>query len=506
MELFSLLLMGFTVALTPINLLFATGGVIIGQIVGILPGLGPMVTIAVLLPFTYGLDPIPAIMAFAGIYYGSQFGGAISAILVNAPGTESAVVTALEGYPMAQKGQGGLALATAAISSFTGGIIGTVALVLLSPLMIRVVLNFGAPEYFALMVFALACITGLSEGSTFPKTLFSICVGLGLAMIGMDPVSSSARMTFGIGQLYEGIDFIVLAIGMFAFAEVIKNLNRADNLKPKNKVVVNSKVGITLKEWLNIFPTTIRGSIIGFFIGVLPGVGTTTSSPLAYVVEKNLAKSKDNFNKGEVKGVAVGESSNNAGSMGAMVPLLTMGIPGSGTTAIMLTAFMILGIMPGPLLFQEQPDLVWGLIASFVIGNFILLALNLPLVRFLVKILEVPDEILFTLVLLLATIGAFSLGMRTFDIWLVLIFGIMGHFFKRFKFPLAPVLVSLILGRMIENNFARSMAMSGKDLSILVSSPISVLLLLAAVFFLLLPIFIKRLHKRKIREEISISE
>ncbi|MFZ5946195.1 MAG: tripartite tricarboxylate transporter permease [Bacillota bacterium] len=497
MELLSSIIMGFKVALAPINLLFATAGVIIGQIVGILPGLGPMVTIAVLLPFTYGLDPIPAIMAFAGIYYGSQFGGAISSILVNAPGTESAVITALEGYPMAKKGKAGLALATAAVSSFTGGMIGTVALIVLSPLMVKVVLTFGAPEYFALMMFALACITGLSEGSTLPKTMFSICIGLGLAMIGMDPVSSSARMTFGIGQLYEGIDFIVLAIGMFAFAEVIKNLSKVSHNQPKEKVVVDSKVGITYKEWLYILPTTIRASFIGFFIGVLPGVGTTTSSPLAYVTEKNLTKNKENFNKGEAKGVAAGEASNNAGAMGAMVPLLTMGIPGSGTTAIMLTAFMILGIMPGPLLFTEQPKLVWGLIASFFIGNFILLALNLPLVRYLVKILQVPNEILFTLVLLLATIGAYSLGMRTFDIWLVLIFGIMGHFLKRYNFPLAPVLVSLILGRMIENNFARSMAMSGKNPGIFFERPISVLLLIAASLFLFIPPAIVLISKKR---------
>ena len=501
MEIFSSLLMGFKVAMLPMNLLFATAGVIIGQIVGILPGLGPMVTIAVLLPFTYGLDPIPAIMAFAGIYYGSQFGGAISSILVNAPGTESAVITALEGYPMAKKGQAGLALATAAVSSFTGGTIGVIALVLLSPLMIKLVLTFGAPEYFALMIFALACITGLSEGSTFPKTMFSICIGLGLAMIGMDPVSSSARMTFGIGQLYEGVDFIVLAIGMFAFAEVLKNLHKADDAKPKEKVVVNSKVGITYKEWLYILPTTIRAAFIGFFVGVLPGVGTTTSSPLAYVMEKNLAKDKGNFNNGEAKGVAAGESSNNAGAMGAMVPLLTMGIPGSGTTAIMLTAFMILGIMPGPLLFTEQPQLVWGLIASFFIGNFILLALNLPLVRYLVKILQVPNEILFTLVLLLATIGSYSLGMRTFDIWLVIIFGLMGHFLKRYNFPLAPVLVSLILGRMVENNFARSMAMSGKSVSIFFSRPISVFLLIAAVLFLILPPIIGYIRKKRTTQD-----
>ncbi|KJS80685.1 MAG: hypothetical protein JM58_18455 [Peptococcaceae bacterium BICA1-8] len=497
MELLSSLLMGFKVAMAPMNLLFATAGVIIGQIVGILPGLGPMVTIAVLLPFTYGLDPVPAIMAFAGIYYGSQFGGAISAILVNSPGTESAVITALEGYPMAKKGKAGLALATAAVSSFTGGTIGVIFLVLLSPLMIKVVLTFGAPEYFALMIFALACITGLSEGSTFPKTMFSICIGLGLAMIGMDPVSSSARMTFGIGQLFEGIDFIVLAIGMFAFAEVLKNLNKVNDTKPKEQVVIDSKVGITYKEWLYILPTTIRSAFIGFFIGVLPGVGTTTSSPLAYVFEKNLAKNKENFNKGEAKGVAAGESSNNAGAMGAMVPLLTMGIPGSGTTAIMLTAFMILGIMPGPLLFTEQPKLVWGLIASFFIGNFILLALNLPLVRYLVKILQVPNEILFTLVLLLATIGSYSLGMRTFDIWLVVIFGLMGHFLKRYKFPLAPVLVSLILGRMVENNFARSMAMSGKSINIFFSRPISVFLLVAAVAFLILPPIIGWIRKKR---------
>ena len=356
MSMFSNLAMGFSVALTPLNFLFALCGVIIGQIVGILPGLGPIVTIAVLLPFTYNLDPVPALMAFSGIYYGSQFGGAISAILVNAPGTEAAIITAMEGYPMARKGKVGLALATAAISSFVGGIFGTVLLTVFSQQLASLVINFAAPEYLALMIFALICISGLTEGTTFPKCCMSICIGLMIGTVGLDKVTSTQRYTFGILNLYEGISFVILAIGMFAFAEVLRNLRRMKEHEVQ-KIVIDDKVKISFKEWKRILPTQLRSSLSGFFIGVLPGVGSTTSTPLAYLTEKAIDP-KGDWGNGEIKGVAAGESSNNSCAMGALVPLLTMGIPGSGTTAIMLSAFMILGISPGPLLFTNQPDLV----------------------------------------------------------------------------------------------------------------------------------------------------
>lgn len=494
MEVFSNLLMGFQVAFTPMNFLFALAGVVIGQIVGILPGLGPIVTIAVLLPFTYNLDPIAAIVAFSGIYYGSQFGGAISAILVNAPGTEAAIITAMEGYPMARKGQAGKALAAAAISSFVGGIIGTVLLTVLSKPITHLVVAFAAPEYLALMIFALVCISGFSENTTLPKCCFSICVGLAIGTIGMDSTTGAIRLTFGNLNLYEGVSFVILAIGMFALAEVFRNLHRETADRPREKMVIDGKVSLSRKEILDIVPTQVRSSISGFLIGVLPGVGSTTSTPLAYLMEKSLYKDGD-WGNGEIRGVAAGESSNNSCAMGALVPLLTMGIPGSGTTAIMLSAFMILGIQPGPLLFQNDPEMVWGLIASFFIGTCILLAINLPLVKYCAKLVQIPSEILFLSVLLLSVVGAYSVSQRTFDIWMILLFGVVGLFFSKARLPLTPCLVSLLLGELMEVNLARSVVICDHSVLVFLQRPIVAVFLALAVLVLAGP-RLYRLAKR----------
>lgn len=494
MEVFANLLMGLRVALTPVNFLFALGGVLIGQVVGILPGLGPIVTIAVLLPFTYNLDPIAAIVAFSGIYYGSQFGGAISAILVNAPGTEAAIITAMEGYPMARKGQAGKALAAAAISSFVGGILGTVFLTVLSGPITNLVILFSAPEYLALMIFALVCISGFSENTTLPKCCFSICVGMAIGTIGLDSTTGTARLTFGNLNLYEGISFVILAIGMFALAEVFRNLHRDTAEKPVEKMTINSEVRLTKAELLNILPTQIRSAISGFFIGVLPGVGSTTSTPLAYLAEKNLYK-KGDWGNGEIRGVAAGEASNNSCAMGALVPLLTMGIPGSGTTAIMLSAFMILGIQPGPLLFQNNPEMVWGLIASFFIGTCILLAINLPLVKYCAKLVEIPNEILFLSVLLLSVVGAYSISQRTFDIWMILLFGVVGLFFSKAKLPLTPCLVSLLLSEMIEVNLSRTVVICNHSVLEFVERPIVAVFLFLSVLVLVGPKIYRKIKK-----------
>lgn len=492
MNLLSNLIMGFGVAFTPMNFLYSFFGVIIGQIIGILPGLGPLVTIAVLLPFTYNLDPIPALMAFSGIYYGSQFGGAISAILVNAPGTEAAIITAMEGYPMARKGKAGLALATAAVSSFVGGIIGSILLTILSKPLSVLVVNFAAPEYLALMIFALMCISGLTEGTTFAKCCVSICIGLMIGTIGLDKVTGTTRFTFGNINLYEGISFAILAIGMFAFAEVLRNLRHMDESE-RQKIVIDDKVKISLKEFFRILPTQLRAAFSGFFVGVLPGVGSTTSTPLAYLTEKAIDPKAD-WGNGEVKGVAAGEASNNSCAMGALVPLLTMGIPGSGTTAIMLSAFMILGVTPGPLLFTQQPQLVWGLIASFFIGTCLLLVINLPLVKYCAKIVELPNEILFVSVLLLATLGAYSCTQRWFDVWLMLIFSVLGLVFAKFKLPLTPCLVSLLLGDLMETNLARTVVICEHSVSNYLSRPIVLTFLIASVVVIAFP-RVKRMIK-----------
>lgn len=495
MSLLSNLLLGLSVAIKPMNLLFCFGGVMIGQIIGILPGLGPIVTIAVLLPFTYNLDTIPALMALSGIYYGSQFGGAISAILVNAPGTESAIITATEGYPMARKGQAGLALATAAVSSFTGGIIGAVLMVLLSEPLNIFVIKFAAPEYLALMIFAMICISGLTEGTTFLKCCMSICIGLMIGTIGMDTVTGNVRYTFGLIGLYEGISFVILAIGLFAFAEVLRNLKR-DAGDGFGKITITEKVTISFRQWAKLFPTQLRASISGFFIGVLPGVGSTTSTPLAYMMEKAIDKNGQ-WGKGEIKGVAAGESSNNSCAIGALVPLLSMGIPGSGTTAIMLSSFMILGVQPGPLLYIQQPDLAWGLIVSFFIGTTMLLIINLPLVKYCAKIVELPNEILFTSVLLLATVGAFSVSQRWFDVELMLIFSFLGLLFSKIKFPLTPCLVAMLLGDLMEANLARTVVICDHNVITYLSRPIVMFFTIAAIFVAAFPRVSRMIRHRK---------
>lgn len=496
MEVFSNLFMGLQVALTPINFIFALCGVVLGQVVGILPGLGPIVTIAVLLPFTYSLDPVAAIMAFSGIYYGSQFGGAISAILVNAPGTEAAIITALEGYPMAKAGRAGKALATAAVSSFVGGIIGTILLTVLSGPMTDMVILFAAPEYFALMIFALVCISGFSENTTLPKCCFSICVGAAIGTIGIDSATGTTRLTFGNTSLYEGIGFVIVAIGMFAFAEVLRNLTNIHSEHKTEAVRVSGDVKISFAEVKELLPTQLRSAITGFFIGVLPGVGSTTSTPLAYLTEKKFYP-KGNWGNGEVRGVASGEASNNSCAMGALVPLLTMGIPGSGTTAIMLSAFMILGIQPGPLLFQNNPEMVWGLIASFFIGTCILLAINLPLVKYCAKIVEIPTNFLFMSVLLLAVVGSFSVSQRFFDVWMMLLFAVVGLLFSKFKFPLTPCLVSLLLIDSIEVNLSRSFVICDHSFQAFISRPIVALFMFLAVAVIVVPRAFKLYKKKK---------
>lgn len=429
METLKSLVMGFSVLMTFENIMYALGGVVIGQIVGILPGLGSVVAIAVLLPFTYSLAPVPALVAFCGIYYGSQFGGAISSILVNAPGTESAIMTTVDGYPMAKNGQAGRALGTAAISSFTGGLIGSVLVVVLAGPLVKMIISFAAPEYLALMIFALACITGMAEKTSQAKSIIAIVTGLALGTVGLDVSFGAPRMAFGNLALYDGISFIVLAIGVFAMAEVIRNISNAkhEGLHRIHAMEVVGRVGISLKDWKFIIPTQIRSSLIGFFIGVLPGVGAATATPLCYSIEKKvIGEDKGEWGKGEIRGVAAPESANNACALGALMPLLTLGVPGSSSAAIMLTAFKILGIAPGPLLFKNHPDILWALIASFFLGNVILLVINLPLVRYCVKLVQVPTELLFMAVWILAVVGSYAVGLRVFDIGMICVLSILG--------------------------------------------------------------------------------
>lgn len=499
MEVLRNLGMGFAALLSVQNILFAIAGILLGEIVGILPGLGPVVTIAVLLPFTYSLEPLPALVMFCGIYYGSQFGGAISSILVNAPGTESAVMTAVEGYPMAKRGEAGKALAAAAISSFIGGIIGSLLVAYLANIVVALIISFGAPEYLALMVFALCCIVGMSENTTIWKSMIAICTGLAIGTIGQDKAQGIIRMAYGEMNLYEGVDFAVMAIGMFAVAEVFRNLSaaRRDGIESMKPMEITGKVGLTKKELLYILPTQIRNTLFGFFIGVLPGVGTATSTPLSYALEKRINKNKGRWGDGELRGLAAAESSNNACAMGALMPLLTMGVPGSSAAAIMLSAFMILGITPGPLLFTQQPNLLWGIIASFFIGNILLVVINLPLVKYFVKIVKIPAEILYVAVGILSLVGAFSVANRVFDIGVVIVLALISIAFGICKIPLAPMLVAVLLGEMMETNLARSMVICHQNWNEFFSRPIVLVFITLSVFIIIVPKLLSLIEKRK---------
>lgn len=499
MEVLKNLGMGFVSLLSFQNIAFCIAGVLLGQIIGILPGLGPVVTIAVLLPFTYSLQPLPALVMFCGIYYGAMFGGAIASILVNAPGTESAVMTAVEGYPMAKRGEAGKALATAAISSFIGGIIGSFLTAYLANFVVRLIISFGAPEYLALMIFSLCCIVGMSENTTVMKSVISVCFGLAIATIGQDKGLGIPRLTFGNMNLYDGVDFAVMAIGMFAVAEVFRNISKArrDGLENMKAMEISGKVGLSKKEILHILPTTIRNTVFGFFIGVLPGIGTATSTPLSYALEKKIQKNKGRWGDGEILGVAAAESSNNSCAMGALMPLLTMGVPGSSAAAIMLSAFMIMGITPGPLLFSEHPDLLWGIIASFFIGNVLLLIINLPLVKYFVKIVNIPADMLYVAVGILSIVGTYSIGHRVFDLWIILILAIISIVFSICKIPLAPMLVSVLLGDMLETNLGRSMVICKKSWILFFSRPIVLVFIILSIVVIVVPKIIAVIEQRK---------
>jgi putative tricarboxylic transport membrane protein len=401
---------------------------------------------------------------------------------------------------MARKGEAGRALGTAAVSSFTGGMLGSILLVILSGPLVKMVIYFAAPEYLALMVFAMACITGMAEEASQAKSIIAICTGLALGTIGLDPSVGAPRMTFGNMDLWDGISFIVLAIGVFAMAEVMRNVSsgKKDGLHGLQAMEVKGRVGISLKDWKFIIPTHIRSTAIGFFVGVLPGVGAATATPLCYSIEKKVIGEKNGqWGKGEIRGVAASESANNSCAMGALMPLLTLGVPGSSSAAIMLTAFMILGIDPGPLLFQKHPDILWGLIASFFIGNVILLVINLPLVKYCVKLIKIPSELLFMAVWILAVVGTYSVAFRVFDIGLICILSVLGIAYGICKIPLAPMLVAILLGRLIEYYLAATIILCRRSFTNFLSRPVVLVFIVLSVLVLVLPALRDRFSKKR---------
>lgn len=492
MDVFHGLLQGFEIALSFQGLMFVFIGVAVGTIIGMIPGLGPITAIAVMIPITYGMDPAIALLLMAGVYYGAAYGGAAASILLNAPGTSESVATTFDGYPLAKKGQAGKALAIAAIGSFVGGTISIIGLTFLAPLLSKVAVSFGPPEYFALMLLGLTAIASLSDGSTI-KALISGVIGLMIATVGIDAQTGTARFTFGNPHLLEGIDFLVIALGLFALAEVASLIkNRREKASDMHRV---GSLKLSKKEVKELAPTMGRGSVIGFLVGVLPGAGGTIASFLSYISEKKFSKNPKEFGKGAIRGVAAPESANNAASGGAFVPLLSLGIPGSGTTAVMLGALIVLGIQPGPLLMADHPDVFWGVIASMYIGNILLLILNLPLIPYISKILLLPRQLLISLIIVFCIIGVYAVSFSTFDLYLLLGFGVLGYVMRIIKFPAAPMLLAFILGGMMEQAFRQSLTISNGSLSIFITSPVAAVMLVVALLAFLVPIIKSRKPK-----------
>jgi putative tricarboxylic transport membrane protein len=480
---------GFAIALTPANLLFGFIGVVLGTAVGVLPGIGPAVAISLLLPTTFGLEPTTAFIMFGGIYYGSMYGGSTTSILVNTPGDASSAVTTIDGVQMARKGRAGAALTTAAVGSFVAGTFGTMMLMLLAPILVEAALQFGPPEYFALMVLALTTVGALA-GDSPARAAAATCIGLLLAMVGIDLQTGVARMTFGRPELLGGIDIVLAAVGLFAIGEVLWVASHYAGAPQPRPTVVGSLM-MTREEWRRSIPAWIRGTLVGFGVSVLPGAGGTFASFLSYGIEKSVSKHPEEFGHGAIEGVAGPEAANNGSAAGAMVPLLGLGIPGSGTTAVMLAAFQLYGFTPGPLLFQQKPDLVWGLIASLYIGNVLLLILNLPLVGIWVRLLAIPQPTLMGIVVIFATLGAYSLNGSVSDV--VLAFGLGGLAFllRSFAFPLPPVLLGLVIGPLLEQEMRRSLSISGGDASIFFTRPIAATLLAIAAIAVVVPRLLK---------------
>src|SRR5688572_24242841 len=486
MEVLANLAHGFAIAFTPTNLLFCFLGVLLGQAIGALPGIGPSAGIAILMPLTFGGDPIAAVIMFAGIYYGAQYGGTITSVLVSIPGESSTVMTSIDGYQMARNGRAGAALGIAAIGSFIAGTLGTVGLMLAAPALARAALFFGPPEYFALVVMGLAALATVS-GSVL-KGLITGVVGLLIATIGVDPQMGDQRFTFDQIWLLDGIEFLVLAVAVFGVGQVLATL--AHKIPPPITTSIRN-VWPTAEDFRTCRLPILRGSIIGYLIGVLPGAGATIASFISYAVEKKVSKSPERFGNGAIEAVAAPEAANNAASAGAMVPMLALGIPGSGTTAVMLGALIMFGLRPGPQLFQQHADLVWAIIASMYIGNVILLILNLPLAPLFAVLLRVPYAVLYPVILALCIVGVYSQSNSIDDLWVMVVFGVLGYFMKQYDFPAAPLILGLVLEPLFENALRQSLTLSHGSLAIFVTRPVSATLLVITAAFIFAPYILR---------------
>ncbi len=496
METLTHILNGFSVCLQPINLWYTFLGVFMGTIIGVLPGIGPSAGIALLIPVTFGMDPTSALIMMAGIYYGTKYGGSTTAILIRTPGEAASVMTSIDGYEMARKGRAGAALAVSAIGSFIAGTIGVIALTLFAVPLTSMALKFGPAEYFTLMLFAMTAVASLS-GKSPAKGLLSTILGLMIATIGIDLQSGQPRYTMDIPEFQDGVGFIVVVVGLFAVAEVFRGMEGIYKGTAAQMIRISGKLWLTREEWKRAIGPIWRGGIIGFIIGVLPGAGGTIASILSYTTEKRLSDHPEEFGKGAIEGVAGPEAANNSDTAGAMVPLLTLGVPGGGATAVMLGAFIMYGIQPGPLLFQNRPDIVWGLIDSMYIGNVMLLILNLPLIGLFVRLLYIPSGILYPLIVAISVIGTYAINGSMLDLYLILLFGVVGYIFDKVDIPVAPLVLSLVLGGIMEQSFRQAMTISGGNPAVFVGSGITVTMVVLSVISIATPFILPRLKALK---------
>lgn len=484
---------GLSTAVMPINLLMVVVGCFAGTFIGMLPGLGPITAIALMIPITYGFDPSTGLILMAGVYYGAIFGGSTSSILINAPGVAGTVATAFDGYPMAQQGHAGKALAIAAYSSFSGGTIAAIFLLVAAPALASVSLSFQSADYFALMVLGLTAVSAFAGKGQVLKAITMTLFGIMLSTIGTDPAAGVARFTFGSMDLVDGISFLLLAMSTFALSEALLQILRPtkDTRTDEQKALRNlGSMKLTKEEVKIMTPVIARSSVLGFFTGVLPGAGATIASFLAYGLERNLASAKEKlkFGKGSIRGLTAPETANNAACSGSFVPLLTLGIPGSGTTAVMMGALISYGVQPGPRLFVEQPDVFWSVIISMYIGNIVLLVLNLPLIPYISRLLALPQQLLVPFVLFFSLIGVYLVTFNTMDIHMMVLAAAIAIGLRLLNYPMAPMLLGFILGEMMEENLRRALMISDGSISFLWERPITLVILLISIAFLLAPL------------------
>ncbi len=501
METLRHLLDGFGVAFSPVNLLIAAIGSFIGTVVGLLPGLGPINGVAILMPLAFAmkLPPEASLILLAAVYIGCEYGGRISSILLNVPGDAGAIMTALDGHPMARKGLAGVALSISAWSSFVGSLVATLGIVLFAPLLAEWALSFGPAEYFALMCFAFACIAGLM-GDAPVKAGVAALIGLSMSCVGLDANSGLYRFTGGDVHLSDGIQFVVVVIGVFSISEILLMLQ--EHHSNAGLVTQTGRMMFSLREMAHTWWSTLRASVVGFVVGVLPGAGATVASAMTYAMEKRLVDKDGTFGTGDIRGVAVPEAANNSAATGSFVPMLTLGVPGSGTTAVMMGALALYNITPGPALFSQQPDLVWGLIASMFLANIILLVLNIPMVGIFTKILNVPNWVLVPGILAISSVGVYAVHATTFDLLLMVALGFTAYLLRKQGVPMAPLILGFVLGPLMEQNLRRALSISNGDVHILVGSPISIGLWITAVLTLIVPLAL-RLRAGRARPAVS---